>query len=115
MATNTVRLDDGVKEEAAAIANQMGLTFNSVVNILLRKFNAEKGFPFPVKLEQSEPRSVFDMNSDEFLFACRKAVAEREKNPTHEYTAYIDAKTGKIVKAYANGKLEYELDSDVSF
>ena len=50
MATNTIRLSDGVKEETCRIAGQMGLTFNSVVNILLKKFNETKGFPFPVVL-----------------------------------------------------------------
>ena len=45
MATNTIRLSDGVKEETCRIAGQMGLTFNSVVNILLKKFNETKGFP----------------------------------------------------------------------
>ena len=52
MATSTIRLDDGVREETTRIASEMGLTFNAVMNIMARKFNAEKGFPFPVRLER---------------------------------------------------------------
>ena len=49
MSTSTIRLDEGVREETTRIASEMGLSFNAVVNILVRKFNAERGFPFPVK------------------------------------------------------------------
>jgi antitoxin component of RelBE/YafQ-DinJ toxin-antitoxin module len=48
MATSTIRLDDGVREETTRIASQMGLSFNAVMNIMARKFNEVKGFPFPV-------------------------------------------------------------------
>lgn len=110
MATNTIRIDDGVKEETSRIASQMGLTFNAVVNIMLRKFNAEKGFPFPVKLEVSPEKTVFDMTSDEFNAACKQAVAERSGNPSAEYTLDIDDETGKIVKRFKDGRIEYVLD-----
>ena len=33
MATTTIRTGDGVREEATRIADQLGLTFNAVVNI----------------------------------------------------------------------------------
>jgi len=54
MSTHTIRLDDGVKEETTRIADALGLNFNLVVNTLLRKFNAAKGFPFPVRLGSEE-------------------------------------------------------------
>ena len=62
--TSTVRLDDGVREETTRIASEMGLSFNAVMNILARRFNAEKGFPFPVRLTIAQ-KSVFDLSSDE--------------------------------------------------
>ena len=86
----------------------MGLTFNAVVNILVRKFNAEKGFFFPVRLETAE-KAVFDLDSDEFEAACRKAVAEREAIPTMPYVTRLDAETGKLMKVYPDGKVEYVL------
>lgn len=109
MSTSTIRLDDGVREETTRIASEMGLTFNAVMNILARKFNAEKGFPFPVKLETAQ-KTVFDMSSDEFEVACQMAVAEREDYPTMDYVTRLDKETGMLTKVYADGRVEYVLD-----
>ncbi len=109
MATSTIRLDDGVREETTRIASEMGLSFNAVMNIMARKFNAEKGFPFPVKLETGS-KTVFDLSSDEFEAACRQAVAEREAVPAMDYVTRFDKETGMITKVYADGKVEYVLD-----
>ena len=109
MGTSTIRLDDGVREETTRIASEMGLTFNAVMNIMARKFNAEKGFPFPVRLETA-PKTVFDLSSDEFETGCRQAVAERDAVPAMEYVTRIDKETGTIMKVYADGRVEYVLD-----
>lgn len=109
MSTSTIRLDDGVREETTRIAAEMGLTFNAVMNIMARKFNAEKGFPFPVRLETAH-KTVFDMSSDEFEEACRKAVAEREAFPTMDYVTRLDPTTGQLMKVWSDGRCEYVLD-----
>jgi antitoxin component of RelBE/YafQ-DinJ toxin-antitoxin module len=109
MATSTIRLDDGVREETTRIASQMGLSFNAVMNIMARKFNEVKGFPFPVRLETAE-KTVFDLSSDDFEQACRKAVAERDDTvPVTDYITRFDLETGKVVKVYADGRKEYVL------
>ena len=109
MSTSTIRLDDGVREETTRIAAEMGLSFNAVINIMARKFNAEKGFPFPVRLETAR-KTVFDLSSDEFEAACRKAVAERDDGPMEEYVTRLDPETGKLMKSYPDGRVEYVLD-----
>ena len=109
MATSTIRLDDGVREETSRIAAEMGLTFNAVMNIMARKFNAEKGFPFPVKLETA-PKTVFDMSSDEFEVACQSAISQRQDYTTMEYVTRLDKETGMITKVYDDGRVEYVLD-----
>lgn len=109
MATSTIRLDDGVREETTRIASEMGLTFNAVINILARKFNAEKGFPFPVRLETAQ-KTVFDMSSDEFETACKDAVAKRDEPITTDYVARFDKESGMITKVYADGRVEYVLN-----
>ena len=109
MSTSTIRLDDGVREETTRIASEMGLTFNAVMNILARKFNAEKGFPFPVKLETAQ-KTVFDMSSDEFEAACRSAVAKRGDVTSMDYVTRYDKESGMITKVYADGRVEYVLD-----
>ena len=105
MSTSTIRLDDGVREETSRIASEMGLTFNAVINILARKFNAEKGFPFPVKLETAQ-KTVFDLSSDEFEAACQEAVAQRADGPAIDYVSRIDKESGMIAKIYTDGRLE---------
>ena len=107
--TSTIRLDDGVREETTRIASEMGLTFNAVMNIMARKFNAEKGFPFPVRLPETQ-KSVFDMSSEEFDAACKKAVAERDSKPVLNCVTRFDRETGKIMKVYDDGRVEYVLD-----
>lgn len=109
MSTSTIRLDDGVREETTRIASEMGLTFNAVMNILARKFNAEKGFPFPVRLETAQ-KTVFDMSSDEFETACQAAVARREDVIKMDYVTRLDKETGMITKIYEDGRVEYVLD-----
>ena len=109
MSTSTIRLDDGVREETTRIASEMGLTFNAVMNILARKFNAEKGFPFPVRLETAQ-KTVFDMSSDEFEIACREAVAQREDTGAMDYVTRLDKESGMITKVYTDGRVEYVLD-----
>lgn len=97
MVTAKVHLDDGVKEETTRIAAQLGLTFDEVVNTLLRKFNAEQGFPFEVKLEQR--KSAFEMNSAELEAACQNAVRNREVVPMAPYVLLID-QNGNIYKKF---------------
>ena len=109
MSTSTIRLDDGVREETTRIASEMGLTFNAVMNILARKFNAEKGFPFPVKLETAQ-KTVFDMSSDEFEAAFQAAVAQREDVIKMDYVTRLDKETGMLTKVYEDGRVEYVLD-----
>ena len=109
MPTSTIRLDEGVREETTRIASEMGLTFNAVMNILARKFNAEKGFPFPVKLETAQ-KTVFDMSSDEFETACQNAVAQREDVSRMDYVTRFDNESGLIKKVFADGREEYVLD-----
>lgn len=108
MSTHTIRLDDGVKEETTRIADALGLNFNLVVNTLLRKFNAEKGFPFPVRL--GSEKTVLDMSSEEFEAACREAVQNRDDSARMEYTTVLDPDTGMFKKLYADGRVEYVLD-----
>ncbi len=108
MTTTSIRMDDRVREEATGIAAEMGLTFNAVINILVRKFNAEKGFFFPVRLETAE-KTVFDLTSDEFAAACRKAVADRGLLPAMPYVTRLDAETGRMMKVYPDGQVEYVL------
>ncbi len=109
MSTRTIRRDDGGREETTRSAAEMGRSCNAVMNIMARKFNSEKGFPFAVKLETAQ-KTVFDMSSDEFEAACQNAVAQREDVPAMDYVARFDKESGMIAKIYSDGRVEYVLD-----
>ncbi len=108
MSTTSIRMDDEVREETTRIAAELGLSFNAVINILARKFNAEKGFFFPVRLD-TEEKTVFELDSEEFLLACKKAVAQRDTLPATPYVTRLDGETGKLMKVYEDGRVEYVL------
>ena len=109
MASCTIQLDDDVREETTRIAEQLGLSFNAVINIMARKFNAEKGFPFPVRLENAG-KTVFDFSAAEFEQACKTAVKNRRNGPFQEYVTRMDPETGAVVKIYPEGRVEYVLN-----
>lgn len=106
---STVRHDDGVREETTHFAAETGLSFNAVMNNLARISNAEKGFSSPVRLTTAQ-KSVFDLSSDEFDAACKKAVAARNSKPVTDHVTRFDAASGKVMKQYADGRVEYVLD-----
>lgn len=109
MSTSTIRIDDDVRDETMRIADQLGFSFNAVVNALLRKFNEEKGFFFPLALEKEKKTSVFDMTSEEFEKACRDAVANREGNPSFAYVTTFD-EDGNLIRKYKDGRVEYVVE-----
>ena len=47
-------VENDVLEETMQIAAQMGLTLDDILDVLLRKFNAEEGFFFPVDPKEIE-------------------------------------------------------------
>lgn len=49
MATISTRVDDELKTKATAIADSIGIPLSSAINVFLKRFVAENGFPFPVK------------------------------------------------------------------
>lgn len=75
---------------------------------MARKFNAEKRFSFPVKLETAQ--TFFDMSSDEFEAACQKAVAQRTNGSVTDYVTRFDKESGIIVKMYKDGRIKYVFD-----
>ena len=49
------------------------------------------------------------MTPEEIEAACKKAVAERDGNPTMDYVTRLDENTGRIIKKYKDGRIEYLL------
>ena len=73
--SNDIRMDDDVKDKAAMLYASLGLTLSDAVNVFLRVSLDANGFPFPVKLRDSE--SVLDKRAK----ATQKFIAFANANP----------------------------------
>ena len=65
MAVSSIRIDDDVKKETVRIAEKLGLSFNTVIDISLRQFNRNKGFSEPLRLQEELPKSYMEMSAEE--------------------------------------------------
>ena len=48
MATISARVDDQLKSEAESVADAIGIPLSTAINIFLKRFSANRGFPFDV-------------------------------------------------------------------
>lgn len=61
MTTIHIRTDTEIKEQASAIFNLLGLNMNCAINIFLRQVIAQRGFPFPVKLNKDNMEEAMNL------------------------------------------------------
>lgn len=101
MATISARIDDQLKARAEQIADSIGIPLSSVINIFLRRFVVEKGFPFQVKaleMDSAESRPVFDPNALEA--AVKHAIANSDSLSTPNHFTYFDPETHQLITVY---------------
>lgn len=99
MATISARIDDQLKSRAEEIAESIGIPLSSAISIFLRRFIAERGFPFEVKaVEESIPSQHYDAS------ALEAAVKRATLNPDYpvppDHFTYFDSKTQQPVTVY---------------
>ena len=93
MAVISARVNDQTKQEAERIADQIGLSLSSVINVFLNRFVAEQGFPFSVTTAK-KAGSLLEKAESESIFA--KAIAENVPENRPLSSAYIDPVTGEL-------------------
>ena len=54
----------------------------------------------------ADKKTFFDMTPAEIEAVCKKAVAEREGNPTMDYVTLLDEQSGRIIKKHQDGRIE---------
>lgn len=64
MITISARIDEQTKDSAEEIANNIGLSLSAAINIFLKRFVIEQGFPFDVRLK-STPKNIMEMTAEE--------------------------------------------------
>jgi len=55
LASLNVKIDRDLKKDADSIANAMGMTLSTAINIFVRKMVAEKAIPFKVQISSGVP------------------------------------------------------------
>lgn len=107
MATISTRVDDSVKAQAESVADAIGLSLSTAVNIFLKRFAAEGGFPFNViapkqsSISTEDIKGNFDRNDLESRMqaAVLEANIQSSTTPSNHFT-YIDPNTKKPVTVF---------------
>ena len=73
MATIPVRIDDNLKEEAAALYDELGLDLSTAIRMFLKRSLIERGLPFRL--------SIADEHKEEtkLVYECNPIFNENEK------------------------------------
>ena len=67
MATISTRVDDQLKSDAEKIADEIGIPVSTAINVFLKRFVANRGFPFNViSTNNIEQVPTIDVN----MFRC---------------------------------------------
>lgn len=93
MAVISARIDEKTKEEAENIADAIGVSLSTAINIFINRFVAEKGFPFQVsEPEKRQNRPLF--TKEDLEGAVREAIRAIAINndfvPKTPSSSYID-------------------------
>ncbi len=95
MATISTRVDDKTKLNAEKIADEIGISLSTAINIFLKRFIANNGFPFNVVAPAKTSSPIVDAESlDESV---KKAIADPNNlGISHQFT-YLDPNTNKPI------------------
>ena len=107
MSVTSIRIDDNVKKETVRIADQLGLSFNAVIDISLRQFNRNKGFAEPLCLAE-ETKNYMDMTPKETENTIQDMVQKRSESDPDAFTTMFD-ESGRLCRRYDDGRVEYVL------
>lgn len=87
---------------AALLSGGTEMWYTVVINVQIWKRGG-------TMVSSAKEKGFFDMTPEEIEAACKKAVAERDGNPTMDYVTRLDENTGRIIKKYKDGRIEYLL------
>lgn len=96
MATISARVDDRLKSEAESVADAIGIPLSTAINIFLKRFSANRGFPFDVVApDDAAPTRM--LNRAELERSVKAAVADLNNTGHTNSFSYVDPKTKKLV------------------
>ena len=92
MATISTRVEDPTKAAAELIASNIGISLSSAINIFLKRFVVENGFPFDVKMK----KNYTELSTDEITKTVQRMVTDDPASHQLPPVAYIDPKTNSL-------------------
>ena len=96
MATVSTRVDDLTKAQAEKIADELGIPLSTAINVFLKKFVKNQGFPFSVVThDHPDINPVVDISLLDA--SVKKAISDPNNvGLSHQFT-YLDPKTNKLI------------------
>lgn len=92
-----IRLEPGLKEEAEAILDQLGIPVSNAINIFLKQVVMRKGLPFDVKLPIEKPIGMASLTEEQLDAELEKGyqdILEGRTKTAEEVFAELHRKYG---------------------
>jgi DNA-damage-inducible protein J len=93
-----VRLEPGLKEQAEAVLEQLGIPVSNAVNIFLKQVVMQGGIPFEVKLPVSKPVGTNILTEKEMNIELEKGYAD-----------FAQGNTKSVVNAFSDIRKDYNI------
>ena len=75
--SHNIRIDENIKDKAAALYANLGLNLSDAVNVFLRVSLDKNGFPFPVNLTPESEEAIWEKRNQAF----KEFLAFADANP----------------------------------
>ncbi|MGM9937942.1 MAG: type II toxin-antitoxin system RelB/DinJ family antitoxin [Candidatus Ornithomonoglobus sp.] len=96
MATISTRVDDKIKSDAEKVADEIGIPVSTAINIFLKRFIANRGFPFNVVAPERKKQTPI-VNVEMLDASVKEAIADPNNiGLSHQFT-YLDPNTKQPV------------------
>ena len=96
MPTISTRVDDKTKSEAEKIAAEIGVPVSTAINIFLKRFIANRGFPFNVvSTNGADQKPLININTLDA--SVKRAVADPNNIGLSRQFTYLDQNTGQPI------------------
>lgn len=98
MITISTRVEEETKVNAEKIADSIGLTLSAVINVFLKRFVMENGFPFDLRsVPASSGKSIADMTTEEIVQRVKLSVRNASADPRPSTVTYLDPDSKNLI------------------
>lgn len=92
MTTISARIDEALKDDAEKIAENIGLSLSAVLNVFLRRFVMEQGFPFELKMI-NQAHDIRTMSTQDIMERVQESVRQSSTVPELPPVTFLEPDT----------------------